>query len=540
MQTSQRKPSRRDTRGRAGRAAAAAGILIVAVTVVTANAASAAVVPSLGYDPADTGSLSSISRIVGAQAAWAKGWTGKGVDVAVIDTGVSPVAGLDAAGKVVTGPDLSFDSVGATTPGLDAFGHGTFMASLIAGRDAGATTSATGCATCLNASGYSDATKFVGIAPDARIVNVKVGAADGAVDVTQVIAAVDWVVQHAHDPGLNIRVVSLSYGTTSTQSYLFDPLAHAVEQAWKHGILVVAAAGNDGKAVETLADPAIDPYVLAVGADDPMGTVATTDDSVPKFAQHGTSARPVDVIAPATHVLGLRVPGSYIDTLSDNLGKVGDRFQRGSGTSEATAVTAGVAALLAQKYPQATPDQLKVLIRATTAPLPKGGDKTVTDPKTILYSGNGIINADQATTAPLPLSLQLWPAATGLGTLDGSRGGTYITSNGVNLTGQKDIFGKPFSSLAMATAQTLAMSWNGGTWNGSRWTGDSWSSNDWTSRRWVTSTWTGSDWTGSRWTGSRWTGMTWDGSRWTGSGWNGSRWTGIGWDGSRWTTGSYS
>jgi serine protease AprX len=493
------------------------------------------IVPALGYDPADAGSLSSVTQIVGAQSVWAKGYTGAGIGVAVIDTGVTPVPGLDGPGKVVTGPDLSFDASGATTPGLDAFGHGTFMAGLIAGHDSAATSTASGCTTCLNTSGYSNTATFVGVAPDARIINVKVGAADGATDVSQVIAAIDWVTQHAHDPGVNIRVLNLSFGTNSTQPYTVDPLAQAAEQAWKHGIVVVAAAGNDGKAAENLADPAYDPYVLAVGADDPLGTLATGNDVVPKFAQHGTTNRPVDVIAPATHVLGLRVPGSFVDTTATNTGQVGSRFQRGSGTSEATAITTGVVALLAQKYPLATPDQLKALLRSTTVPLPKD-DKTATDPKTILYSGNGIVNAGQAASAALPLlSLQLAIPSSGSGNLDATRGGTYVTDNGVPLTGQKDIFGRQFSSGSMATAQLLAASWTGGVWNGSRWTGDGWTGGSWTG-----ATWTGTDWAGSRWSGSRWSGMTWDGSRWSGTGWSGSRWSGSTWDGSRWSSSTWS
>jgi len=530
-------------------AVAAAGLVMPWAT----GSASAAVVPGLGYDPADTGSLSSITQIVGAQAAWAQGYTGAGVDVAVIDTGVSPVPGLDAAGKVVTGPDLSFDAPGATTPGLDGFGHGTFMASIIAGRDSGATASAAGCTTCLNASGYSDTTKFVGVAPGARIVNVKVGAADGATDASQVIAAVDWVTQHAHDPGMNIRVLNLSYGTASTQAYTSDPLAQAVEQAWKHGIVVVAAAGNDGLAAGSLADPAYDPFVLAVGGDDPNSTLATSDDSVPKFAQHGTTSRPVDVIAPATHVLGLRVPGSFIDTLAANTGQVGTRFQRGSGTSEATAVVSGVAALIAQKYPLASPDQIKGLIDSGATSLPRvtatprlaalaallglTPDQYTTAINDINshYSGHGVTNAAAALAgSPLLVLPQLYLPALGTGTLEGSRGGVYVTDNGVNLTGEQDIFGHPFSSAGMAVLQAGGISWTGGVWNGSRWTGDGW-----TGSRWTSATWAGSDWAGSRWTGSRWTGMAWDGSRWTGSGWSGSRWTGSSWDGSRWSSATW-
>jgi serine protease AprX len=490
------------------------------------------IVPSLGYDPSDTGSLSAVTRIVGAQSGWARGYTGQGVDVAVIDTGVAKVPGLDASGKVIDGPDLSFDSPTTAMVGVDAFGHGTHMASIIAGRDATAVASATGCTTCLNSSGYSDTTKVVGVAPDARIVNVKVGAADGAADVSQVIAAIDWVTQHAHDAGRNIRVLNLSFGTESTQAYTIDPLAQAAEQAWKHGIVVVAAAGNDGKSAQSLANPAYDPYLLAVGAEDPAGTLTTADDTVAKFAQHGTASRPVDVVAPGTHILGLRVPGSFVDTMSGNTGVVGTRFQRGSGTSEATAVVSGLAAVLAQKFPSANPDAIKALIKLTATTLPKGSDDPV---KVAMYSGSGIPNADKALSVTSVAAVQSYPNSTGTGTLDGSRAGVYVYDNGVPLTGQRDIFGHAFDSAAMAALQASAKSWSGGIWNGSRWTGDSWSGS-----RWISVIWSGNSWTGSRWTGSRWTGMSWDGSRWTGSGWSGSRWTGAGWSGSRWSSSSWS
>src|SRR5262249_48976210 len=152
-------------------------------------------------------------------------------------------------------------------------GHGTHMAGIIVGRDGPSATTRTGCATCLNRSPYSDTNRFVGVAPDAHVVNVKVGASDGAADVSQVIAAIDWVVQHKDDPGMNIKVLSLSYGTNSTQPSQVDPLAYAAEVAWANGIVVVAAGGNDGRSVPNLADPAVDPTLIAVGSDDPMGTM---------------------------------------------------------------------------------------------------------------------------------------------------------------------------------------------------------------------------------------------------------------------------
>jgi serine protease AprX len=203
----------------------------------------------------DQRALARVAQAIGATDAYRAGYTGKGVDVAVIDTGVAPVEGL-TSGNVVDGPDLSFDSQSPDLAHLDAFGHGTHIASLIAGRDkAGPPAS------------YAAAdAPWHGIAPDARIISVKVGAADGATDVSQVIAAVDWVVAHRDDGDVRIRVLNLSFGTDGMQSPDVDPLAFAVENATRHGITVVAAAGNGGAATTRLANPAQDPYVIAVGA----------------------------------------------------------------------------------------------------------------------------------------------------------------------------------------------------------------------------------------------------------------------------------
>lgn len=173
----------------------------------------------------DQGSAFNVAKDTGAQDVWGKSApstgrkiTGAGVGVALIDTGVARVPGLDGSGKVVNGPDLSLDSQAANLRHADGYGHGTHMAGLIAGRDKAAP-----------AGGEADEKYFVGMAPDAKIVNVKVGAADGSVDVSQVIAGIDWVV--TNKASHNIRVLNLSYGTDSAQSYQLDPLAHAVENA---------------------------------------------------------------------------------------------------------------------------------------------------------------------------------------------------------------------------------------------------------------------------------------------------------------------
>ena len=118
----------------------------------------------------------------------------------------------------------------------------------------------------------------MGVAPDAGLVSVKVGDNTGAIDVTQMIAAVDWVTEHADE--LDIRVLNLAYSSGSLLPYRADPLAAAVERAWRAGIVVVVAAGNGGNDANRLASPARDPYVIAVGggaADD------ATDCVVPSW-----------------------------------------------------------------------------------------------------------------------------------------------------------------------------------------------------------------------------------------------------------------
>ena len=180
-----------------------------------------------------------------------------------IDSGVAPLPQFD--GRIVNGPDLSFGS-GDAAPGVDQFGHGTHMAGIIAGRDP---------SVGLDPKSLEQGSKrsFVGIAPGARLLNMKVAAPDGAVDVSQVIAAIDWVVQHRNTDGLNVRVLNLSFGTDGIQDYQVDPLTFAVENAWRQGIVVVVSAGNAGYGSPMLNNPAYDPYVIAIGASDTNGTV---------------------------------------------------------------------------------------------------------------------------------------------------------------------------------------------------------------------------------------------------------------------------
>jgi serine protease AprX len=489
-----------------------AGVLAAALASVSAARTAA-------YDPAtDVNSMYSTAQYTGAASWWGAGYTGKGIDVAVIDSGVTPVPGLDGPGKVVYGPDLSLESQAPNLTNLDSFGHGTFMAGLIAGHDAALTAP------------YSSApaAAYRGMAPDARIVSIKVATADGGADVSQVVAAIDWVVQHAHDPGLNIRVLNLSYGTNSTQAYGVDPLAYAAEQAWKHGIVVVAAAGNTGyqrgNGAPGLGDPAYNPYVLAAGASDSKGTPGTNDDSVASFSASSSGCggcKSPDVLAPGGHLQGLRVPSSWIDANHPE-GLIDARYFRGSGTSQAAAILSGAVALVLQKYPTMSPDLVKRFFQANGVKLASFDSQA---------QGWGEIRLGKMLTAMPQWSYtgQHFASATGTGSLELSRGQDHLSRDGVVLAGERDIFGHAFDAAAIAAAEANGSSWSGGAWNGSSWSGSSWSGSSWSGSTWSGSSWSGSSWSGSSWSGSSWSGSSWSGSSWSGSSWSGDTWAGASW-----------
>jgi serine protease AprX len=461
-----------------------------------------------GYDPAlDVNSMANTTAYSGAAAWWAAGYTGRGVDVALIDTGVSPVAGLGTAGKVVYGPDLSLESQAPNLRDLDTNGHGTFMAGLIAGKDASLTAPYA----------LAPASAYRGMAPDARIVSLKVGTADGGTDVSQVIAAIDWVVQHKDDGDLNIRVLNLSYGTNSTQSYKVDPLAFAVERAWKAGIFVVAAAGNDGYVgggAGNMSNPARDPFVIAVGASDSNGTADINDDDVAAFSAKGSKSRHVDLVAPGAHLQGLRVPNGYLDTTHPE-GALSSRYFRGSGTSQAAAIVSGAAALAISQRPSITPGQLKLLLM-------NSADSIVNNN---IWQGRGELDLDGALTAPSNVTDPNHTASTGRGSLENARGDDHLTRDGVVLSGEQDIFGQDFDADAMAALEATGSSWSGDVWNGSSWSGSSWSGSSWSGSSWSSSSWSGSSWSGSSWSGSSWSGSSWSGSSWSGSSWSSSSWS---------------
>ena len=400
---------------------------------------------------AQAGSLYTLAnKVTGASAMWDAGYPGKGVDVAVIDSGVVPVDGLGGTGTstVVYGPDLTLEN-NTAAKNLDTYGHGTAMSSIIAGRDAAAGTVS------------GNATDFVGMAPDSRIVSIKVADAKGQTDVSQAIAAIDWVVQNRDKNGLNIRVLNMSFGTDGVQDYLLDPLAYAAEQAWHKGIVVVVAVGNEGFGTAKVNNPAYDPYLIAVGSDNANGTADTADDVVSSFSNNGDGTRNPDLVAPGEKVVGLRAAGSYLDATYPEA-RIGERLFRGSGTSQAAAVVSGAAALLIQQRPTATPDEIKALLTGTAAAIPGA---------TAAKQGSGLIDLAKAKNTATPVGAkQSFALSTGFGSLELSRGSVHVTVNGRQVNGEIDVRGKSFDvrnwaavALGMAAAVPVrsAFTWSG-------------------------------------------------------------------------------
>ncbi|MDQ1465182.1 MAG: serine protease AprX [Actinomycetota bacterium] len=480
-------------------------------------------------DPAkDPGSLFTVTTAIGARALWShtdangRALTGQGVTVAVLDSGVAAVTGLNQPGKLVQGPDLSIETNSAALQGSDQFGHGTHLAGIIGAHDATRVNPLTG--------GPVDLAPGVelGVAPDARLLALKLATRDGSTDVSEVIAALDWITQHQHDNGMNVRVVNLAFGTASLQPYQLDPLAAAAENAWHHGIVVVVSGGNDGVTASQLTDPATDPYVIAVGAADPLGRTSYSNPTVATFSSMGTARRHVDLLAPGVSIASLRDPGSFIDVTYPTGRVAGDttgRLFRGSGTSQAAAVVSGAAALLLQQDPNLTPDQLKAILVGTADPIASA---------TALDAGAGQLNlgnafrqvqalqAGRLSAATVASMRQTFPVATGLGSLEGARGGDDLVDaqTGMVFNGEFDIQGMPWNAAVWARASAAGTAWSGSSWNGTIWTGSTWASS---------TQWANARWTAARWSAARWSGALWDAARWSAARWSAARWTGASW-----------
>ncbi|MFL6237948.1 MAG: S8 family serine peptidase [Actinomycetes bacterium] len=453
-------------------------------------------------------------KVSGATKLAAAGDDGHGVTVALIDTGVASLP--DVAGRIVPvatdplglmhAPCMNFST---ETTCADSYGHGTFIAGLIAGN------------------GSSSGGKYVGAAPGAKILSVKLAGADGSADVSQTLAAIQWVVSFRST--YNIKVLNLSLGTDSTQSYRVDPLNYAVEQAWKSGIAVIVAASNRGPGAATVSKPGDDPFVITVGASFDSGTPDLSDDSIPNFSSHGPTAadglaKP-DLVAPGTHLVSLAAPGSTISTLFPPT--MPAPYRRGSGTSFANGVVAGVVADMLSGNPALTPDRIKFALMSTAHAYP-GADP--------MAQGAGEIDGHAAMfSAPAGLANQGIDPGDGSGSLELSRGSVHVDLFGVDGS-VTTVDGNAAAALSVYTPALLnGWLWGPTTWWLSAWAGQNWSGQNWSGQNWSGQNWSGQNWSGQNWSGQNWSGQNWSGQNWSGQNWSGQNWSGQNWSGQNWS-----
>ena len=345
--------------------------------------------------------------VIGAQSAWSAGYTGEGIGIAVIDSGVT--AGSDFGSRLV-GVQVSS---GSPAP-ADGVGHGSFVAGVAAGR--------------------SGDGRYVGIAPGATVYALSVSRPDG-VYASDVVAAVDWVL--ANHRTYNIRVVNLSLSESAPSSYLASVLDTAVERLWRDGVTVVVSAGNRGQDAVSYA-PANDPFVITVGATDTNGTSATTDDTVADFSSRGTTqdafGKP-ELLAPGRKIVSVLPAGTSLASQAPILNLIAGGYASMSGTSFSAPQVAGAAAILLQKNPTWTPDQVKWVLAQTATSMSGGSGRMLDLAAALAFSG-----------AP------------------GSANQGVIPSS----------FGLDSSSGALTAATWNAATWNAATWNAATWNAATW------------------------------------------------------------------
>ncbi len=295
------------------------------------------------------------NEATGASQVWggglSQGFTGRGIGVAVIDSGVAPHQSLK--GRVVA----SVDFTDAKGTGVDRFGHGTHIAGTIAGNNDG---------------GYA------GIAPGAHVVSLRVLGPDGAGETSDVINAIDWAI--AHKTQYRLRIINLSLGHPVFESYREDPLCQAVERAVAAGLVVVTAAGNMGKTedgrpiVGGVISPGNTPGALTVGALNTRGTPQRSDDVMATYSSRGPTRfdgvlKP-ELAAPGNKIVAASAAGSYLAlTYPERVvaGRGANAYIQMSGTSMASAVVAGAVALLLDSNPSLSPADTKLALQLTSS-----------------------------------------------------------------------------------------------------------------------------------------------------------------------------
>ena len=362
---------------------------------------------------------------------------GQGIGIAIVDSGINDQMDFyTTTGQQRLVATVAFNE-GYNSTTYDGYGHGSHVAGIAGGN------------------GRSSNGAYIGVAPMANIINVKVGddLNKGQGTARTVVQGLQWILENKDR--YNIRVVNLSLNSAIYESYHTNPINAAVEILWFNRIVVVVSAGNNGSS--TLFPPANDPFVITVGAVDERGTINISDDQVTSFSAFGHTpegfVKP-DLVAPGRNIVSLmgNAGMGMASAYPNNVVRYNDGFYfRLSGTSAAAPMVAGAAALLLQDEPSLTPDQVKYRLMATA------------------NKGWGGYQANKA----------------GAGYLD-----VYAAVYG-NTT-QNANTGVQVSQLLQSGSQPVtsgSVSWNSVSWNSVSWNSVSWNSVSWNSVSWNSDYW---------------------------------------------------
>ena len=388
----------------------------------------------------DTSNLAShYVQAIGADRLWNEDpyLQGQGITVAALDSGISFHDDLTLTGESRSPTRIVVSSIG---PG-DGYGHGTHVAGIIGGNGA-----------------LSDGA-YIGVAPRVNLANVRVADSLGVAMTSDVVAGVQWVYDHKDE--YNIRVVNLSLNSSVPEPYHTSPLDAALEILWFNGVVVVVAAGNNGDNADNgiLYPPANDPFVITVGATDDRGTPGISDDLLAPFSPYGKTAEGFakpELVAPGTNIISLLAKKNCVLYKQHPDHAVGGStngrgyYFRMSGTSMASAVTAGAVALLLQQEPDLTPDQVKYRLMATARPFDKS-------------------------------------SRVGAGHLDIYAAVQGSTSRSANT-------GIPASQLLWTGDDPVV--WDSVNWNSVNWSSVNWNSVNWSSVNWNSVNWNSVNWNG--------------------------------------------
>lgn len=294
------------------------------------------------------------------------GLTGKGVGIALIDTGLEPpIQRNDWSPKVAVGYNAIMKTESAVH---DHSGHGTHLASLL--------------------TGFGDS--FKGIAPDATIIPIKAFNTEDEANVLDVIEGIQWAVNHRKR--YNLKVLNLSISTSAELPYNIDPLNRALTAAWNAGLVVVVSAGNNGPTAGSITAPGNNPWLISVGAADFQDTKSWGD--VAPFSGRGPTRsghiKP-DVLAPGTLLAGV-LPLNAKRPASESVNTDPDGYWVASGASQATAVASGIIALLLESRPELSNHDVKCLLANTARPLSTAEGELVSP----FTQGRGLINLQGA------------------------------------------------------------------------------------------------------------------------------------------------